>query len=333
MFYPASTVRYQEKRTNSFLPFWRCFFSAEGLTGAENVALPPGFLKLRDTPPSYKCVRTGDIFTSITEVWVSYRNFITVCNSRSNILNAEAVQHVSFETTSRPWEFGGDQFTDTEFPMNQSSVGYVVENGVKNSKWDMTTRVIQWARLPEVIQNLRGERAVLFGNINPNTPLQGSAGDCWLIAAASCLAEYPQAVRSIFDTLAANQQGRYTINLFDLTDCSWHKVTIDDFVPCTVIEGQLMPLFAKPSSNEMWSTLLEKAVAKFVGSYGSINGGHEAFALMALTGFPQVYQFRRLLDDCEQYFWERGWSQWNGRNPPTCGFRASLVCISLNSPF
>ncbi len=49
-----------------------------------------------------------------------------------------------------------------------------------------------------------------------------------------------------------------------------------------------VPLFANPSGNEMWCLLLEKAMAKFVGTYARIAGGHEPFALIAFTGYSQV---------------------------------------------
>ena len=42
--------------------------------------------------------------------------------------------------------------------------------------------------------------------------------------------------------------------------------------------------FVKPQGNEMWAMLLEKAFAKFVGSYANLDGGHFAWAWEAMTG-------------------------------------------------
>lgn len=105
------------------------------------------------------------------------------------------------------------------------------------------------------------------------------------------------------------------------------------------------PLFAKPRGEEMWCLLLEKAVAKFLGNYNAIGkGGHEAYALMILTGCSQVYEFKRTIpcsgcgcEACEfkccdsnckhqnsnQEFcsWERGFAQWFKRDVPKVGYR------------
>jgi hypothetical protein len=92
---------------------------------------------------------------------------------------------------------------------------------------------------------------------------------------------------------------------------------------------KLKPLFAIPSGNQMWAALLEKAMAKFVGTYAKIAGGHEPFAMMAFTGFPQVYQFKRPpVDEARTIAktgeWERGWAQWATKRSPCCGYRPAL---------
>jgi hypothetical protein len=137
-------------------------------------------------------------------------------------------------------------------------------------------------------------------------------------------------------------EGKYHIRIYDMSMTRWEVVTVDDFVPCTKSHGKYVPLFARPFGNEMWAVLIEKAMAKFVGTYAGISGGHEAYALMALTGFPQVYQFRRQQDGSSggspagkgkkeevsllatYNQWIRGWSQYNKRSEPSCGFRPSL---------
>lgn len=45
--------------------------------------------------------------------------------------------------------------------------------------------------------------------------------------------------------------------------------------------------FKRP--RQVWALILEKAMAKFVGSYAHLSGGTEPFAFMALTGFPLVH--------------------------------------------
>ena len=96
---------------------------------------------------------------------------------------------------------------------------------------------------------------------------------------------------------------------------------------------RIKPLFAVPNGNQMWAALLEKAMAKFVGTYAQIAGGHEPFAMIAFTGFPQVYQYKRVPINPERTVakigeWERGWAQWNSRSSPCVGYRPTLEQIN-----
>jgi calpain-15 len=152
----------------------------------------------------------------------------------------------------------------------------------------------------------------------------------------------------------------YTIKLFDLDKRDWVYLTIDDYIPCryendysnvpfrTRSDGvkvynaavpptkKLKPLFAIPNGNQMWAALLEKAVAKFVGTYAQIAGGHEPFAMIAFTGFPQVYQYKRVptneaKTEAKVGEWERGWAQWAGRTSPSCGYRPTLEKLTFRN--
>jgi hypothetical protein len=44
------------------------------------------------------------------------------------------------------------------------------------------------------------------------------------------------------------------------------------------------PLFTHPHGNELWAMVLEKAFAKFMGSYAATEGGYPLFAMRAITG-------------------------------------------------
>lgn len=228
-------------------------------------------------------------------------------------------------------------FTDPDFPPAPSSVG-------KTSSEDPRSRLrispterdcATWVRLPDYIRrsNKLGAdgKIELFGDIEPNDLTQGIVGDCWLLATMGCLAEFPEAVESLFcGQKEASADGQYTIKLFDLDQRNWEYVVIDDYIPCKIdATGVLNPLFAIPNGNQMWAALLEKAMAKFVGTYAQIAGGHEPFAMIAFTGFPQVYQFKRLPVDAERTVakeneWERGWAQWASKFSPSCGYRPML---------
>ncbi len=254
-------------------------------------------------------------------------------------------------------------FTDPDFPPNSKSIGKTnIEDPQSRLRISIRDREnAQWMRLPDFIRKVNNvpvdDKIQLFGNIEPNDLTQGIVGDCWLLATMACLAEFPNAIESLFvdqDSDEPSASGLYRIKLFNLDKREWEIITIDDYIPCAlkddysnvpyrirpedgvrVYDGRvpptkvLKPLFAVPNGNQMWAALLEKAMAKFVGSYASIAGGHEPFAMIAFTGFPQVYQFKRLPIDPQKTIarkeeWERGWAQWAGKFSPSCGYRPIL---------
>merc|ERR1719160_1837276 len=53
------------------------------------------------------------------------------------------------------------------------------------------------------------------------------------------------------------------------------------------------PCFTKPSGNEVWVPLLEKAVAKFCGNFGNLNGGQALFAWQIFTGCTDLWEYRK----------------------------------------
>ena len=77
---------------------------------------------------------------------------------------------------------------------------------------------------------------------------------------------------------------------------SWSGVVIDDLIPCEPLqpwEEDATPVFSKPQGNELWVLLLEKAFAKFVGTYGDLSGGQTSWAWQALTGVEeQLWHYR-----------------------------------------
>jgi len=179
--------------------------------------------------------------------------------------------------------------------------------------------------------------------IGPGDLAQGWLGNCWLIASIAALAEFPAAVQQLFVEADA-AAGRYFVRLYDMGKASWEHVEIDDHIPCTheadwsgvahtvdasgarvyryedvynaqgllKVPGVWTPLFGRPKGNKIWALLLEKAVAKFVGSYALLAGGAEPYALTAFTGFPLVYCFLRPAGDDEETWAALGYWEWRG---------------------
>ena len=74
--------------------------------------------------------------------------------------------------------------------------------------------------------------------------------------------------------------------MFDTIKKKFEYIDIDDFVPCDAYSNK--PVFSK-LQGEMWPLLLEKAFAKFRGSYANIEGGLPIDALKTLTGYEGLH--------------------------------------------
>ena len=200
------------------------------------------------------------------------------------------------------------RFTDRKFPPKAASIGEWDGKSFKDDE-------VEWVRASELLAGnggsndvsvhagsrfackSSGARVKLFeGNIDPRDLAQGQVGDCWLIAAFACAAEYPGLITRIFRTKRANPRGKYRVRLYDWQAKAFTTLTIDDHLPTK--DGAA--LFARPQGCEVWVALLEKAFAKFCGSYGALDGGSTAWALNALTGAP-AFELRKGSDGT----WER----------------------------
>lgn len=156
---------------------------------------------------------------------------------------------------------------------------------------------------------------VLFADgILPEDIVQGGLGDCWLLCSISALAEFPALVRGLFKTKRYNPYGKYTLTLFDIYSSSFVDVEVDTRVPCAGTRREVKearelrkkaksaahmapiatPRYTGPSGGEMWVPILEKAVAKLLGSYQELEGGRTSKGLKILTGYP-VVEFERVL--------------------------------------
>lgn len=165
---------------------------------------------------------------------------------------------------------------------------------------------IEWKRGTEIREASDKTHPHLFeGGIDAADIAQGALGDCWLMSAFACLAEKHGAIENVFGNREFNPRGKYTIYLWDAVDQRWEGVDVDDTIPFDKNSGR--PAFAKPKSDELWVLLLEKAFAKFCGSYHEIEGGVIAWALEAMTG-----------DQVASYYFEDGkWIRLEMKHAPT----------------
>ncbi|CAK0864253.1 unnamed protein product [Prorocentrum cordatum] len=137
--------------------------------------------------------------------------------------------------------------------------------------------------------------ALFDGGITPDDLLQGSIGNCWLVAALACLAEFPDAVRKMFHSEELIPSGEMVLQLFDKR-CQPTTISVDEFIPCHEREwwdDEGTPLFARPHGNESWVLLVEKAFAKMLGSYRQLSGGNCCIAFRAFTGERDTFAWAR----------------------------------------
>ena len=177
--------------------------------------------------------------------------------------------------------------TDRSFPPAPSSLG----------TWEgksVTDEEVVWMRARELLGTSTARLKLFEDDVDPRDVGQGAVGDCWLLAAFAAAAEHPGLIQRLFVTKRASASGRYAVRLYDWQRRQWTTVRVDEHLPttCGGKDGAPRALFAQPHGHEAWVALLEKAFAKFVGSYGALDGGQTAWALNALTGDP-VFVLRK----------------------------------------
>ncbi|XP_078068066.1 calpain-5-like [Mustelus asterias] len=165
-------------------------------------------------------------------------------------------------------------FEDPHFPATSESLFY--------SK--SPPGPIEWRRPQELCESPK-----LFVNgISSHDLHQGQLGNCWFVAACSCLAlrdglwqkVIPDWKKQDWDSRKPNSYaGIFHFRFWRFAE--WIDVVIDDRLP--TMNGQL--LFCRSNSKEeFWSALLEKAYAKLSGCYEALDGGNTSDAIVDFTG-------------------------------------------------
>ncbi|XP_035264778.1 calpain-5-like [Anguilla anguilla] len=144
---------------------------------------------------------------------------------------------------------------------------------------------LTWKRPRELCKDPR----LFVDGISSRDLHQGSLGNCWMVAATSCLATEPSLWKQVIPDHKEQEWNPKRPDLYSgifhfrfwRLGC-WTDVVIDDRLP-TGQDGAL--LFCRSGSpREFWSALLEKAYAKLNGCYEALEGGNTAEALVDFTG-------------------------------------------------
>nr|XP_040044197.1 calpain-12 [Gasterosteus aculeatus aculeatus] len=161
-------------------------------------------------------------------------------------------------------------FADPCFPPQQTSIGMPEDPDPK--------KAIKWRRPKEI-----GVNAVFVEDTIGTTDIcQGQLGNCWLLAALSCLTMHPTLFEKVVppnQSLSESYAGIFHFRFWQYGE--WVEVVVDDRLP--VREGRLLFSYSH-TRNEYWSALVEKAYAKLVGCYGSLKGGNISEGMEDFTG-------------------------------------------------
>jgi len=169
------------------------------------------------------------------------------------------------------------------------------ENAIGNAK---DAAACEWVRVNELSEGAEKPMVLYQGKIEPRDCVQGALGDCWFVAALACLSEHPGAVKKLILNGEASTRGKYRVKLYNGRKKKWEVITVDDYIP--VFKGTKRAMYMKPHNNEIWPLIMEKAMAKFLGSYAALDGGFGTWATHALTG-DNVFLLKRR----EEGVWRR----------------------------
>uniref|UniRef100_A0A3B4VFM8 Calpain-5-like n=1 Tax=Seriola dumerili TaxID=41447 RepID=A0A3B4VFM8_SERDU len=183
-------------------------------------------------------------------------------------------QGQSFHKLRRDCLRRGALFKDPLFPTTAQSLFYKRE----------PPPGLTWKRPREICKDPR----LFVDGISTRDLHQGSLGNCWMMAAISCLASEPSLWKRVIPDHVEQEWNPKRLDLyagifhfrFWRLGC-WMDVVVDDRLPVSR-DGVL--LFCRSATpREFWSALLEKAYA-LNGCYEALEGGNTAEALIDFTG-------------------------------------------------
>ncbi|XP_071101905.1 calpain-9-like [Haliotis cracherodii] len=164
----------------------------------------------------------------------------------------------------------GKLWTDPDFPLHVA----IKEYNEKRLRWQRPHDIV-----PEPVLFAHGKQETRFD------VKQNQFGTCWFLAMLANLPEKPELLKKVIKVYNPDQ-GICHCRLWRFGE--WCDVYIDDHLPVQII-GRVKRIYGARSGteeNEMWVSLLEKALAKLYGSYNVVSdrGGFPVDAFLALTG-------------------------------------------------
>ncbi|XP_077148317.1 calpain-13-like [Ranitomeya variabilis] len=162
-------------------------------------------------------------------------------------------------------------FTDEYFPADMTSIGICLNN-------EIDTNNIEWKRPKDICK----EPCFTVDGISLSDILHSKRGDCWVLSAIGSVTLKPEVLAKIIPEnqgFAKRYAGIFHFRLWHLGE--WMDIVIDDRLP--FLDGKYLSV--QPScENEFWPCLLEKAYAKFLGSYEKLHLADPSETFVNLTG-------------------------------------------------
>ncbi|XP_076017479.1 calpain-5 [Genypterus blacodes] len=144
---------------------------------------------------------------------------------------------------------------------------------------------LTWKRPRDICKDPR----LFVDGISTRDLHQGSLGNCWMVAAISCLASEPSLWKKVIPDHVDQDWNPKHLDLYAgifhfrfWRLGRWMDVVVDDRLP--VSQDGLLLFCRSATPREFWSALLEKAYAKLNGCYEALEGGNTAEALIDFTG-------------------------------------------------
>ncbi|CAH1794235.1 unnamed protein product [Owenia fusiformis] len=186
-------------------------------------------------------------------------------------------------SSTRPRVSQGNVWTDPNFTF---------DTAIPGERYAETKTKLGYFR-PQEVKKYGEVPLCLFHNSTSKFDIgQGGVGTCWFLATIAALAEKPEAMRNIFpsDCYKLNTieyDGVFHCRLFWAGE--WVDIYVDDLLPAykrnkEVWGARGVEQGKDDFTGELWVSLLEKGLSKFMGSYEQAASNTGRFAFVLLTG-------------------------------------------------